>query len=128
MRNLRLKNLSGRWCQAFSFLGLLLYLACAAKPDVPLHPPKRFAEVYAQILLANQISADPQLPQRDAAAVKRARADSVLHALGIERQQFEAAVEHFRQHPELWQEVYTHIVKILETQNSITDTTKNLTP
>lgn len=128
MRNLRLKNLTGPWCRAFSLLGLLLYLACAANPEAPLQHPKRFAEIYAQILLASQISADPQLPQRDEPAAKLAHADSVLHALGVERQQFEAAVEHFRQHPELWQEVYTHIVKILETQNNIADTTRILTP
>lgn len=125
MHNLQLKNLTGPWGRAFSFLGLLLYLACAAKPDEPLHHPKRFAEVYAQLLLASQISGNPQLPQRDEPAAKLARADSVLHALGVERQQFEAAVEHFRQHPALWQKVYTHIIKIIETHNILSDTTKN---
>ncbi|MCG3121305.1 MAG: hypothetical protein ALAOOOJD_04344 [bacterium] len=128
MRNLQRKNLIRFGRRAFSVLGLLLYLACASKPDAPLHNPQRFAEVYAQILLASQMNGNPPLPPQDESTVKLARADSVLHALGVERRQFEAAIEHFRQHPELWQKVYTHIVKIIETQNSLSDTTKISTP
>src|SRR5574342_148670 len=76
MRNFRLKNLTWLSCCTYSFLGLLLHLACASKPNEPLYNPERFAEVYAQILLASQSSANLQLPLPDEPAAKLARADS----------------------------------------------------
>jgi len=97
-------------------------VACASKTAEPLQDPERFAEVYAKILLAG---GDPNLLQREDKKTKLARADSVLKSLALDRQQFEAAVHYFGANPERWQEVYAHVVAILEKQNSAADTTTN---
>jgi hypothetical protein len=97
------------------FLALLLP-GCASKASNPLQEPERFAEIYTKVLLANEVEADFGSPQANDASVRAARADSVLRALGVDRQQFEAAVKYFGEHPERWQEVYTNVVKILEAQ------------
>ena len=96
-------------------------MACASKTTEPLQNPERFAEVYAKILLAG---GDPNLLQHEDKKTKLARADSVLESLAIDRQQFESAVHYFGANPERWQQVYTHVVAILEKQNSAADTTK----
>jgi len=106
-----------------SFLLLLIMQACTSKTSEPLQNPERFAEVYAKILLAG---GDPNLLQREDKKTKLARADSVLKSLAIDRQRFEAAVHYFGAKPERWQEVYTHVVAILEKQNSaLADTAAN---
>jgi len=115
--DLTLKSLS-----RFSFLLLLILIACASKTTEPLQNPERFAEVYAKILLAG---GDLNLLQREDKKTKLARADSVLKSLALDRQQFEAAVKYFSADPEQWQKVYTHVVAILEKQNSAADTTKH---
>lgn len=99
-------------------------MACASQTTAPLQNPERFAEVYAKILLAG---GDPNMLQREDKKTKLARADSVLKSLGFDRQQFEAAVKHFSADPEQWQQVYTHVVAILEKQNNA-DTTKPKSP
>jgi hypothetical protein len=98
-----------------NFFLTLLLLGCASKTSNPLQEPERFAEIYAKILLANEVDADFTQPQANAVST---RADSVLRALGVNRQQFEAAVKYFGEHPERWQEVYSHVVKILEAQTN----------
>ncbi len=98
---------------AIFFLTLLLY-GCASKASNPLQAPERFAEIYTKVLLANEVEADFSSPLANDASARSARADSVLRALGVDRQQFEAAAKYFGEHPERWQEVYTHVIKILE--------------
>jgi hypothetical protein len=95
------------------FLALLL-LGCASKASNPLQEPERFAEIYTKVLLANEVEPDFSAPLANDASARAVRADSVLRVLGIDRQQFEAAIKYFGEHPERWQEVYTHVVKILE--------------
>lgn len=99
------------------FLALLL-LGCASKASNPLQEPERFAEIYAKVLLANEVEADFGSLQANDANARSTRADSVLRVLGVERQQFEAAAKYFSEHPERWQEVYTQVVKILEAQTN----------
>jgi hypothetical protein len=99
------------------FLALLL-LSCASKASNPLQEPARFAEVYAKVLLANEVNADFTRPQANDVSTRAARADSVLRTFGVDRRQFEAAVKYFGEHPERWQEVYTQVVKILEEEQA----------
>jgi hypothetical protein len=97
--------------------GLIIPLhGCASKASNPLQQPERFAEIYTKVLIANEVEADFGSPQARDARARSARADSVLRSLGVDRQQFEAAAKYFGEHPERWQEVYTHVVKILEAQ------------
>ncbi len=91
---------------------------CASKTSNPLQEPERFAEIYTKVLLANEVDADLTQPKANDVSARSARSDSVLRALGVNRQQFEAAVKYFSEHPERWQEVYTHVVKILEEQTT----------
>ena len=103
----------------FIALGWLIPLCgCASKASNPLQEPERFAEIYTKVLIANEVHADFGSPQANDANARSARADSVLRALGVDRQQFEAAVKYFGEHPERWQEVYAHVVKILEAQTN----------
>jgi hypothetical protein len=95
------------------FLALPL-LGCASKASNPLQEPERFAEIYVKVLLANEVEVDFGSPQANDANARSARADSVLRALGVDRQQFEAAAKYFGERPERWQEVYTQVVKLLE--------------
>jgi hypothetical protein len=118
MRKFPSTNPASLYRRYFFFYFLLLHLACAFKPAAPLQNSERFAEVYAKILIANEINSEHNLPKLDDQAIKLARADSVLHALGFERQQFEAAVKYFSESPERWQEVYRHVVKILEQETT----------
>jgi len=113
MRNALSQNFIRRCWRCFFSLPILL-LACVSKPTEPLKNPARFAEVYAKILIANEISSDSPSPKLGDNKIKLARADSVLRLLGFDRQQFEAAVKYFSENPERWQKVYTQIVKILE--------------
>ncbi len=95
--------------------GLIIPLhGCASKASNPLQGPERFAEIYTKVLLANEVEADFNSPQTNDTHARAARADSVLRALGVDQQQFEAAIKYFGEHPERWQEVYSHVVKILE--------------
>jgi hypothetical protein len=87
---------------------------CTSKASNPLQEPERFAEIYTKVLLANEVDADLGSSQANDARARSARADSVLRALGVDPQQFEAAAKYFGEHPERWQEVYAHVVKILE--------------
>jgi hypothetical protein len=102
----------------FFFSFLLLLPACATKTSAPLQNPRRFAEVYAKILIANEMNSAPNLSRLDDNKLKLARTDSVLRALGFDRQQFEAAIKYFSEKPERWQKVYTHAVKILERETA----------
>jgi hypothetical protein len=95
-------------------LSCLQILACASKKPNPLQKPERFAEVYAKVLIATEVDGNSNLPHSGEAAVRSARADSILRSLGVDRQQFEAAAKYFGDHPALWKEVYTQVVKILE--------------
>jgi hypothetical protein len=99
----------------FVWAGCLMSLAgCAQKPSNPLLEPERFAEVYAQVLIATQMNVDSTSLEAGSTTTKPAPADSALKALGVERRQFEAAVKYFGEHPKHWQEVYANVVKILE--------------
>jgi hypothetical protein len=93
----------------------LLLSACTSKESNPLQKPERFAEVYAKVLIATEVEGNSNLNTADA-AMRSARADSILSSLGVDRQQFAAAVKYFGEHPALWKEVYTQVVKILEEQ------------
>lgn len=92
----------------------LLFPGCTSKASNPLQEPERFAEIYTKVLLANEVEANIGQPKINDVSIRAARADSVLRALGVDRQQFKAAVKYFGEHPERWQEVYAHVVKILE--------------
>ncbi|MDZ7405699.1 MAG: DUF4296 domain-containing protein [candidate division KSB1 bacterium] len=107
---------------------LILVLACSAKTSEPLQDPERFAEVYAKILLANEMRLGSNVQRFEDDKTKLARADTVLRSLGFNRQQFEAAVKYFSEQPELWQQVYAHVVKILEAQSTAADSTKSENP
>lgn len=113
-KSLIIFNLVGILFLWMNFFLALLLLGCAAKASNPLQEPERFAEIYTKVLLANEVEADFNSPPANDASARSARADSVLRALGVDRQQFEAAAQYFGEHPERWQEVYTHVVKILE--------------
>jgi len=127
MRKL-LKKLTSTYWPRFFFCLLILALACSPETSEPLQDPARFAEVYAKILLANEMDIGSNVQKFEDDKTKLARADAVLRSLGFNRQQFEAAVKHFSERPELWQQVYAHVVKILEAQNTAADTTKQANP
>ncbi|MCI0699214.1 DUF4296 domain-containing protein [candidate division KSB1 bacterium] len=109
-----------------NFFWALLLLGCASKASNPLQEPERFAEIYTKVLLANEVEADFTRPQANDVSTRAARADSVLRALGVNRRQFEAAVKYFGERPERWQEVYTHVVKILEERTNTGSTDDGL--
>jgi|GEM_PF-2042210 len=122
------KKLTSTCLPSSFFCVLILLLACSPKTSEPLQDPERFAEVYAKILLANEMRPGSNVQRFEDDKTKLARADTVLRSLGFNRQQFEAAVKYFSERPELWQQVYTHVVKILEAQNTAADTTKQANP
>ncbi len=115
-KNLIAFNLVGILFLWVNFFLALLLLGCAAKASNPLQEPERFAEIYTKVLLANEVETDFTQPKASDLSARAARADSVLRSLGVDRQQFEAAAKYFGEHPEHWQEVYAHVVKILEEQ------------
>jgi hypothetical protein len=103
----------------FLWLGWLIGLiGCSSKATNPLQQPERFAEVYANVLIALEVDADSTSLSVKSTPTLSARADSVLRSLGIEPRQFEAAVKYFSEDPERWRKVYKHLVKILEDQAS----------
>lgn len=114
-----------RLCLRYCVLSCPVALAaCVAKTDAPLQNPARFAEIYAQILIANEMDMPSHVPQLDDQKAKLARADSVLGSHGFDRQQFEAAINHFSGHPERWQEVYKRVIVILEKTTKTTEAAK----
>ncbi len=122
------KKLASTFLPSFSFCVSILIFACSSKTSEPLQEPERFAEVYAKILLANEMRLGSNVQKFEDDKTKLARADTVLRSLGFNRQQFEAAVKYFSERPELWQQVYAHVVKILEAQNTPADSTKQANP
>jgi hypothetical protein len=103
----------------------LVLSACVAETAAPLQDPARFAAIYAQILIANEVDMPSHVPQLDDQNAKMARADSVLGAHGFDRQQFEAAIKHFSKHPERWQKVYKHVTELLEKTAKTTEAPKH---
>jgi hypothetical protein len=122
------KKLASTFLPPFCFCVSILILACSSKTSEPLQDSERFAEVYAKILLANEMRLGSNVQKFEGDKTKLARADTVLRSLGFNRQQFEAAVKYFSEQPELWQQVYARVVKILEAQNTAADTTKQANP
>jgi hypothetical protein len=111
-----------------SFGVAILLFACSPQTPEPLQDPQRFAEVYAKILLANELRPGSNVQKFEDDKTKLARADTVLRSQGYNWPQFEAAVKHFSGRPELWQQVYAQVVKILEQENNPADTTKQANP
>jgi len=83
-------------------LGFLV-LVCDTQKSNPLKQPEKFAEVYLALL---------RYEARD--SLTEARMDSIIASHGMERKQFDKAVQHFVEHPEKWQEVVSIALGKLE--------------
>jgi hypothetical protein len=117
------ENVSGKML-LFSTILFILFPACGKQTTSPLQKTQKFAEVYAELLVAIEIEADSTAPVFTNRAARLPYADSVLRSLGYSRQEFESAIQYYRGRPERWQKVYTHVVKILEARNQSADTTR----
>lgn len=81
----------------------VLQPGCNPQPKNPLLHAEKFAEVY--VLLLQLAQADSLLP---------AAADSILASHGYDRRMLQAAADHYRAHPELWQALLNLAVQRLE--------------
>ncbi len=81
----------------------VLQPGCNRQPKNPLLHAEKFAEMYVILLQAAQPDSLPP-----------AAADSILASHGYDRRMLQAAAEHYRAHPELWQEVLNLAVQRLE--------------
>jgi len=89
--------------------------ACRSADENPLRDASRFAEVYAEVLVATRGT----VHRADASAgvdsaARRIQVDSVLAAHRVDRKQLADAVGYFSENPQLWQKIYQNVIQKLD--------------
>jgi len=99
---------------ARSLIVVSIFFACRGADENPMRDASRFAEIYAEVLVATRAAHHAPASVSLDSVAHRARVDSVLEAHHVNRKQLAEAVSYFSAHPEQWQIVYQNVVQKLD--------------
>ena len=107
---------------ARSLIVVIIFFACRGADENPMRDASRFAEIYAEVLVATRSTAHRANASAGLDSVaRRTQVDSVLAGHRVNRKQLADAVSYFGENPEQWQKVYQSAIQKLDSLSRRTD-------
>ncbi len=120
--NIKQAGLNVKRVLAVVLIVISIFVSCRSADENPLRDASRFAEMYAEVLVATRSTAHRANASAGLdSAARRAQVDSVLAAHRVNRQQLAEAVSYFGENPQLWQKVYQSVIQKLDSLSRRTD-------